>query len=251
LASEVQTVVYRKTEEIQNHLQEVCEQRDELIDLLKETQQDSNHKIEMAEAKATQVINEAGIKERQANERAEEAEIKANEYRVAAEEAKKESTAAIKAAESKAELLIANAKSEADSLVAAANKRADKAEQETATLREQVKSLSIEEAKREIEKAQYLQTQDAHQQSMIQLAEERTNRAKLQIQYDSQAADIKRLTSELAELRGDSKQLAVLQGQFIELQKQFTQSQRELAQSEREKESLTLALSRTESKIKS
>ena len=242
LASEVQSVVDRKTEQLQTMFIELKEQRDELIELISEQEQLTAHQIEMAEAKAIQAINNANEKTVKAEEQAEQAEAKAAEFARIAELAKQNATESISASETKSELLINNARSEAESLVNAANKRADKAEQEAVSLREQVKSLSIEQAKRDIEQAQYQQTLTAHQKAIAELADERTKNARLQIQFENQAADILRLTSENQELRADSKQFSLLQGQYIELQKQLTQSQHDLSQSERERESLSVAL---------
>jgi len=244
LASEVQAVVDRKTEQLKVMLTEITGQRDELVELMAELEKNALHRVEMIEAKATQLINEANDKTTKAIERAEKAELMAAEYEKLTAHAKQEAVDASNAAESKSALLISNAKSEADSLVRAADKRAEKAEQEAASLREQVKSLSIEQAKREIEQTQYQQTIEAHRKSMAELAEEHTLNTRLQTQFENQVAEIKRLTSEVHELRTDSKQLASLQGQHIELQKQFTQVQHALSQSERERESLTVALRR-------
>ena len=244
LASEVQAVVDRKTEQLKVMLTELTGQRDELVELMAELEKNAAHRVEMTDAKATQSINDANDKTSKAIERAEKAELMAAENDKITAQTKQEAVDAINAAESKSALLISNAKSEADSLVRAADKRAEKAEQEAASLREQVKSLSIEQAKREIEQAQYQQTIEAHRKSMAELAEERTLNTRLQTQFDNQVSEIKRLTSEVQELRTDSKQLASLQGQHIELQKQFTQVQHALSQSERERESLSVALRR-------
>lgn len=242
LASEVQSVVDRKTEQLQTMFIELKEQRDELIELMSEQEQQATHRVEMAEARATQAIAAANEKTVNAEERAEQAEAKSIEAIKITEQAKQNAAESIKASETKAELLISNAKSEAELLVNAANKRADKAEQEAVSLREQVKLLSIEQAKRDIEQAQYQQTLIAHQNSVAELADERTKNARLQIQFENQASDILRLTNEIQELRADSKQFSLLQGQYIELQKQLTQSQHDLSQSERERESLSVAL---------
>lgn len=242
LASEVQSVVDRKTEQLQSMLIELKEQRDEVIDLMSEQEQQTAHRIEIAEAKVIQAINTANEKIVKAEERAEQSDAKTAEYAEIAAQAKLNATESIKASETKSELLIGNAKSEAELLVNAANKRAEKAEQEATSLREQVKLLSIEQAKRDIEQAQYQQTLIAHQNSVAELADERTKNARLQIQFENQTAEISRLTSETQELRADSKQFSLLQGQHIELQKQLTQSQHDLSQSERERESLSVML---------
>ncbi|MEZ8029995.1 DNA-binding protein [Enterovibrio norvegicus] len=244
LATEVQTVVDRKSEQLQRTIEELKEQRDEVIELLSEQEKDCRHRVELAEAKAIQSINDAADKIAHAKERAEKAENDASESRVAAAEAKQQAENTIESVETKCDLLIGNAKSEATSLVDAANKRADKAEQEAESLREQVKLLSIEQAKREIEQEQYQQALDIHNRTLTDLVEERTRATKLEIQHESLTANIQRINDELSDTRADSKQLAAVQGQLIEIQKQLSQTQHDLSQSERERESLTLALRR-------
>ncbi len=65
---------------------------------------------------------------------------------------------------------------------------------------------------------------------------------KIQTLSENQLAEINRISSELGEVKGDSKQLATLQSQLVELQKQLSKTQHDLIQSERERESLTYAL---------
>lgn len=242
LASEVQIVVDRKNEKLHMLLAEMKEQRDEIIELMSELQQDASHQIEISEARSTHAINDANQKIASAVEDAVKAEAKIAEYAKIAQLAKQDAEGLVKMAETKSELLIVNAKSEADALVQAANKRADTAEQEAIILREQVKLLSVDQAKRQIEQGLHQQTLESHQKAVAELADERTKNTRLQIQLENQVTNIQRLTSENQDFRSDSKNLASLQGQYIELQKQFTQSQHSLSQSERERESLSVAL---------
>lgn len=242
LASEVQNVVDRKTEQLQRIIKEQKDQLNEVIELLSDKEKDCEHRVELAQAKMTQAVNEVNEKITQAKERAERAEEKANQLEITTKTATQKAQEIIEANQSKCDLLINNAKSEADALILAANKHTDKAELEAVSLREQVKALSVEQAKREIEQAQYHHMQETHNKMMSDLAFEKTNNAKLQAQHESKTADIERLNSELTETKTDSKQLTRLQGQLIEVQKQQAQTQHALTQSERERESLTLAL---------
>ncbi|MCS0049039.1 DNA-binding protein [Vibrio parahaemolyticus] len=244
LASEVQSVVDRKTEQLQKIIEEQKSQLDEAIDLLAEKERDCEHRIELAEAKAAQAINEANDKITAAKSRAEKAEEGMKEAQEAAKEAERKAESEIKAVESKSDLIVSNAKQEAEALVTAADKRVDRSEQEAASLREQVKLLSVEQAKRELEQEQHQKTIELHNQTMTDLAEQKSASIRLQTQLENQTNEISRLTSELSEARGDSKQLGALQGQLIELQKQLSQTQHDLSQSERERESLSLALRR-------
>ena len=242
LASEMQTVVDRKTAQLQGIIKEQKDQLNEVIELLNDKEKDCEHRVELAEAKMTQAINEANAKITSAKERADNFEEQANQAKSEANEKTKKAQNAIEANQTKCELIIENAKNEAAALILAANKHTDKAELEAVSLREQVKALSIEQAKREIEQDQYQHMQEMHNNMMNDLAFEKTNNVKLQAQCKSKTADIARLTGELNEAKTDSKQLTTLQGQLIEVQKQQAQTQHALTQSERERESLTLAL---------
>ncbi|MBD1559578.1 hypothetical protein HC752_21785 [Vibrio sp. S9_S30] len=242
LADEVQNVVERKTANLHELLANQKEQLDEAIELLEEKEKDCQHRVEMAEAKAVQSINEANGKATRAMERVELAEQAAKDALQEAETAKADSAKAISNTENKCELLVENAKNEAKSLVEASNRRADKAEQESEGLREQVKLLTVDQAKREIEQAQHEKTLEQHNTLIKELADERTVTVQLRTQQESQKADVERLNIDLAEAKADSKALSSAQGQLVELQKRVSQLQSELSLSERERESLSLVL---------
>ncbi|AIS58379.1 hypothetical protein JV59_25540 (plasmid) [Vibrio coralliilyticus] len=242
LADEMQSVVERKTASLQQMIVDQKTQLDEAIELLEEKENDCQHRIEMSEAKAAQSINEANEKSAKAIERVDNAEEKASKANALSEEAIREAEKSISDNEKKCELLVTNAKSEAQSLVEAANRRADKAEQESAGLREQVKLLTVDQAKREIEQAQHEKTQEQHTDALNQLANERTTIVQLRTKEESHKSEIERLTGELLEAKSNSKQLAAAQGQLVELQRQISQLQSDLSLSERERESLSVAL---------
>lgn len=244
LADEVQSVVERKTASLQQMISDQKTQLDEAIELLEEKEKDCQHRIEMAEAKATQVINEANDKATKAIERVDVAELAAKEASAAIEQAKQDADKAVSDIENKCDLLVTNSKSEADSLVNAANRRTDKAEQESAGLREQVTLLTVDQAKREIEKAQHEKTLEQHSTTLNELADKRTLIVQLQTQEESRQSEINRLTNELVDVKADSKLLAAAQGQLVELQRQISQLQSDLSLSERERESLSVALRR-------
>ncbi|OEE79393.1 DNA-binding protein [Vibrio genomosp. F6] len=244
LADEVQSVVERKTASLQQMISDQKAQLDEAIELLEEKEKDCQHRIEMAEAKATQAINEANDKATKAIERVDVAELAAKEARAAIEQAKQDADKAVSDIENKCDLLVTNSKSEADSLVNAANRRTDKAEQESAGLREQVTLLTVDQAKREIEKAQHEKTLEQHSTTLNELADKRTLIVQLQTQEESRQSEINRLTNELVDVKADSKLLAAAQGQLVELQRQISQLQSDLSLSERERESLSVALRR-------
>lgn len=242
LADEVQSVVERKTASLQQMISDQKAQLDEAIELLEEKEKDCQHRIEMAEAKATQAINEANDKATKAIERVDVAELTAKEASAAIEQAKQDADKAVSDIENKCALLVTNSKSEADSLVNAANRRTDKAEQESAGLREQVTLLTVDQAKREIEKAQHEKTLEQHSTTLNELADKRTLIVQLQTQEENRQSEINRLTNELVDVKADSKLLAAAQGQLVELQRQISQLQSDLSLSERERESLSVAL---------
>ncbi|MEZ8196808.1 DNA-binding protein [Vibrio cortegadensis] len=244
LADEVQSVVERKTASLQQMISDQKAQLDEAIELLEEKEKDCQHRIEMAEAKATQAINEANDKATKAIERVDVAELAAKEASAAIEQAKQDADKAVSDIENKCDLLVTNSKSEADSLVNAANRRTDKAEQESAGLRDQVTLLTVDQAKREIEKAQHEKTLEQHSTTLNELADKRTLIVQLQTQEESRQSEINRLTNELVDVKADSKLLAAAQGQLVELQRQISQLQSDLSLSERERESLSVALRR-------
>lgn len=199
LANEVQIVVDKRTAQLQTALDETKALSDEFVELMAEQERDCLHRIEMAEAKATLATNEAETKIAQAKERAEAAESQVEEAHKTVIDTQVKADEAVKANENKCDLLIANAKTEAASLVDAANKRADKAEQEAASLREQVKLLSIDQAKREIEEAQHQKMVEVHNKTIAELAQERTLNTKLQTQQETLKAEISRLSNELTQ----------------------------------------------------
>jgi len=242
LADEVQSVVERKTANLQQIIADQKAQLDEAIELLEEKEKECQHRSEMAEAKAAQAINEANEKTDKAIARVEAAEQEASIANAELKQTKLETDKAIVDNENKCDLLVNNAKKEAESLVNAANTRADKAEQESAGLREQVKLLTVDQAKREIEQAQHEKTLEQHNTALSELAKERTLIVQLQTQDQNRHSEIERLTNELAELKMDSRQLAAAQGQLVELQRQISQLQNDLSLSERERESLSIAL---------
>lgn len=242
LADEMQNVVSRKTANLQHMLSDQKAQLDEAIDLLDEKEKDCQYRIDMAEAEAKLLINEANEKLAKMQSRLEAAEQAKEDAEFLSEQTIKSTNEDIAATEKKCDLLITNAKNEAQALVDAADRRADKAENEAASLREQVKALSIEQAKREIEQAQHEKTLEQHNLTLNELAKERTRLVQLETKEESRHAEISRLSEELIDAKATSKQLASAQGQMVELQKQLSQLQSELHLAERERDSLSLAL---------
>ncbi len=102
--------------------------------------------------------------------------------------------------------------------------------------------MSVKLAKHEFEQEQHKHAIELHNKTIADLAEQKVHAAKLQVLSENQLTEISRISFELAEVKGESKQLATLQSQLVELQKQLSKAQHDLIQSERERESLTHAL---------
>ena len=242
LAGEIQVVVDRKTAALQEIITAQKAELDELVELLHEKEKECVYRVEMTEAKADKAVREAEVEIEKANERAENAETLCSDAEAKVQLAEAEAKDTVVAIEQKTDILIETARSEADSLVRAADKRADKAEQEAVSLREQVKGLSIDQAKREIEQVQYETAQKELVALRQTLSDAKTQVVQLQTQKENQDKETGRLTADLIEIKQDAKALGKTQGQLVEAQTQLSQLKNELALSERERESLALAL---------
>ena len=93
---------------------------------------------------------------------------------------KKDADMLVKTADQKSSVLVEASKSEANALVKAANVQMNNAISETQTLRQQVKELTIEQAKYEIEQEQYVQSKEILNTQQIEIADQKTNVVKLQ-----------------------------------------------------------------------
>lgn len=237
LANEVQSVVDRKTKSIHEIVERQKEQLAEMIELLDQKESECNHKVELIEAKSAQAINEAQDKVKSFSERIKEAELAKEQAESALLKTQSESIAQVDAAEKKA-----------SALVEAANNQINKAESETATLRQQVKELSIDQAKREIEQAELVQLKEKVNQLQIELAEQKTSVVQLKTENQNFTKDTKRLERDLINAKETELNLSKAQGQLVELQKQLSQAQRDLSQAEREISSLSQALTSKKTK---
>ena len=161
---------------------------------------------------------------------------------------KEESKASVDAAEKKADMLIEAAQKEASSLVEAANDQMNKAQAEAQALGQQVKELSIDQAKHEMEKSAFEDGKEALNKLKIDLAEQKTLVVQLQTEKLAFVKDTERLESDLANAKDTEKKLTEAQTQLVETQKQLSQFERELTQAQREVETLSRALSASESK---
>ena len=242
LAGEMQLVVDRKTASLTDTLLRQKAQITELIELLEEKERDCNHQVDLAESKSLQATSDAQGRIKQADARADKAAADKAAAETDSAQVQQEAQQRITAAEQRAAILVEAAQAEAASLTGAANQRADKAELEAKSLREQVQALSIDQAKREIETAQFAQAQAQLATLRESSADQKTHIVRLETEKNSNVQSIGRLDADLKEARSQSVNLGVTQTELIGAQKHVSQLQHDLAQSERERESLSRAL---------
>jgi len=139
--------------------------------------------------------------------------------------------------------LVEASREQAKALVEVANSSTQQAEQETKLLREQVKSLSVDEAKRDIEKAELQKTKQLFETLRLDYAEQKTDVVLHTSENKALSKDIVRLENENQEYKQLDKELMKSQTQLIESQKTITELSSKLSLTERERESLTAALS--------
>jgi len=237
LAGEMQSVVERKTADLKVVLERLKKDRDEVIELLDEKERDCVHRVELAEARALNAekqIAEANQKMKSAIEEL--------------DKVKQEASSEVKTVQHEAQNAIKSAEQKADSLVSAANHRLEKAEAETASLREQIKSLSVDNAKFEMEREKFEQENKHNQELRASLGESNTLNIKLESQKESLAASIERLTNDLVEYKAQASELPKVQTLLIESERKLADVQNKVYQLEREKDSLSRALAVKESK---
>jgi len=232
IAGEIQVIVDKRTAELSEINERQKKQINEQIELLEEKADENERIKEETENAITKINQEANIKVDNANLKVEKA--------IASLQLAEKSSAEEKI---KAENLVSNAEEKALALVEAANQRANQSEQETKSLREQVKSLSIDEAKREIEQAEFKTLQKILDKLRIELAEQKTEVVKVGAENKAHLKDVSRLESDNKEYKQKTTELTKYQTLLIESQKTLTNLQSELAISERERESLSHALS--------
>lgn len=135
-----------------------------------------------------------------------------------------------------------------ESLVSVANERLEKAENETASLREQIKSLSVDNAKFEMEREKFEQEHKHNQELRISLAESNTHAVKLESQKEALTANIERLTGDLADYKSQANELPKVQTLLLESERKSSELQNKVSQLQNEKDSLSRALAVQESK---
>lgn len=231
IANEIQVLVDKRTAELSEINIRQKEQIDELVELLEEKVQESqiikksaDDDIEKANAKTEKAITA----QKQAEDDKKELILKTD--------------ITIKSINDKADNSIKTAEEKANVLIESANEQVKQFEQETKSLREQVKQLSIDEAKREIEKAELEKQNQILEQLRIDFADQKTQLVQTMTENKSFLKDLSRLEKDNKENKKLSTELTKIQTQFVESQKQITELHSKLSLSERERESLSNAL---------
>ncbi len=243
IAAEIHTIVEKRTSELSLVNIRQKEQIDELVELLEEqvlvSEKSTKESLELVES----IKSETTLKIEKITSESLDNIKKSEEVLKAANEEKAKAIAQSAEAQLLSTNAIAASKTQAQALVDAADTRAEKAEQESKLLREQVKALSIDEAKREIEKAEHSKTRQLFEQMRLEHAERNTDLVVQQSENRSLIKDITRLEEDNKEYKQLDKDLSVSQTQLVESQKMITDLNGRLSLSERERESLTLTLS--------
>ncbi len=243
IAGEIQLIVDRHTATLAEINARQKEQINEYVELLEEKVAESL-KIESQAQLSVELANKDAIQkiEKATTETAKAVEI-ANKKTVEAVEAKR--LAETQTAEIKllSENRVKSEQEKASALIDVANNRAQQADQETKLLREQVKALSIDEAKRDLERAEFMNMKDQLNKLQLSYAEQKTEVVKLLAEKNAIIKDVNRLEIDNTEYKALDKEYIKSQTQLVEYQKQITDLNNKIILSERERESLTLAVS--------
>lgn len=210
---------------------------EEYVQTIKELEQRNESEIALARLKSDEVIKASDEKVKQMSTQLEEAK-----------QAKRDAEMAVKVAERKAETLIEAAGSEADKLVAAANTELDKSQSEARQLREQIKVLTIDEAKRELEKVELDRIRNELASHQTKIAELNSLLTQVQTQNESLIIEKDRNYSELQEMKVQANRAIELQTLLLAKEGQLGEVNSKLSQAERQVESLTRTITLLESK---
>ena len=243
IASEMQIIVEKRTAALTQINKRQKEQIDEYVELLEEEVK----KSEQIKLESQQAVETA---QKEANEKIEKISLEANNKTAKAKESQEAAIEAQKNLEkeiSEVKLLtentIAAAKEQAEALVDAANARLEEAQQETKILREQVKSLSVDEATRAIEKAQLEKNRELLEALRLEYAELNTQVVRYAAENAALLKDISRLENDNKHYKELEKDLYKYQTEVVEYQKQLTDMNSRLTLLQKERDSFATALS--------
>jgi len=243
IASEMQVIVEKRTAALAQINTRQKEQIDEYVDLLEEEVK----KSELVRLESKQAIESI---QREASEKIEKISLDASNKIEKAKESQHTAIDKQKSLEkeiSEVKLLSENtieaAKEQAQALVDAANSRLQESQHETKLLREQVKSLSVDEATRDIEKTQLEKNKQLLEDLRLEYAEIKTQVVRYTAENSALLKDVTRLESDNLRYKEQEKELYKYQTEVVESQKQITEINGKLALLQRERDSFISALS--------
>jgi len=242
LATEIQVVIDRKTTALTEIVDRQKAQLSELVELLDEKEEECKHRIDITEAQSVQTVNE--MKEKL------ESNLKILATTVGEKEKAEDEVISIQDktnkliafTEQKSQSIVDASKKETDSHIRLANHQIIKMESETVTLREQVKILTVEAAKHEIEHLHYGQSQKKLEKALISISNQQILIAQLQTENSAINKNNLRLEIDIKESKTKADQFSQVQALIIEKQNQISQLSHDLTQSNRERDSLSQAL---------
>ena len=242
IAGEIHLIVEKRTLELSEINMRQKEQINEFVELLEE----KVFEADTIKKDALELVEKSKI---ETNEKIDKITLEAtNKIKKAETDTISAKDAEKKAVSQSGEIKLLSASSvdasreQARVLVEAANARAEQAENEAKLLREQVKSLSVDEAKRDIEKTELTKTKQLFEDLRFSHAEQKTNVVLKESENKALSKDILRLENENKEYKLIDKELTKSQTQLVESQKTITDISSKLSLSERERESLQAAL---------
>lgn len=247
IASEIQSVLDRRTASLNEIISRQESQIEELIGILKENEKECSEQVSLAESESIKAIDDANAKVEKYQNKVNNAEQDKNIAEQQLSEIKIETKNTIASIEQKSQLLIEAAQAESKLLISASNKQMEKLDTEASLLRDQVKLLSIDQAKHSLEKEQLKLVQQQLEVLRDEVADAKTKAIVLESQNASLEKDATRLNTELGETKQQARELHIAQTEAVEAQKQISQLQNDLSQSNREKDSLSRSLAISES----
>lgn len=242
IAGEIHIIVAKRTSELFSINMRQKDQINEFVELLEEkvfesdkikkeavesaeaSKKEATEKIERIMLDSANKIKKAELEAQNALENKRQAVLKSSEVALTAKNS------------------IDASREQARALVEVATNSTQQAEQETRLLREQVKSLSIDGAKRDIEKEELIKIKELFEELRLSYAELKTDSVVHSSENKSLLKDITRLESDIKEYKQLDKELTKSQTHLIEAQKTITELNSKLSLLERERESLTSAL---------
>lgn len=237
IASEISIMLDKSNSALLETIERQKLEIEEYTQTIKELEKRNESEISLAKIKSDDAIKVSDEKVRTMSVKLDEAL-----------QEKRDAEMLVKEAERKAQTLIEAANSEAEKLVAAANNERDKSQDEAKQLREQIKELTIDEAKRELEKAESERARDQLSETQSKIADLNTLLTQVQTQNESLTIEKDRNYSELQEAKVQANKAMQLQTQLLTKEGQLGEVNSKLSQAEKQVESLNRTITLLEPK---